>query len=94
MDADLILLAMGFTGPVKPGLVEQLGVQTDVRGNTAAKLRLRLIDTCAREVAAASYGVTGELAKNELNGLSFCQRYGNHSAVHQHSAIDATQDIA
>jgi glutamate synthase (NADPH/NADH) small chain len=36
LDADLILLAMGFTGPVKPGLVEQLGVQIDARGNVAA----------------------------------------------------------
>jgi glutamate synthase (NADPH) small chain len=33
MDADLVLLAMGFTGPVKQGLLEQLGVQIDGRGN-------------------------------------------------------------
>ena len=36
LDADLILLAMGFTGPVTTGLVEQLGVQLDARGNIAA----------------------------------------------------------
>ena len=36
LDADLVLLAMGFTGPVKSGLVEQLGVKLDVRGNVAA----------------------------------------------------------
>src|SRR4029077_11098699 len=35
MDADLVLLAMGFTGPVKQGLVEQLGVTLDGRGNVA-----------------------------------------------------------
>jgi glutamate synthase (NADPH/NADH) small chain len=35
LDADLVLLAMGFTGPVKPGLVEQLGVEMTVRGNVA-----------------------------------------------------------
>ena len=35
MDADLVLLAMGFTGPVKQGLLEQLGVQLDGRGNVA-----------------------------------------------------------
>ncbi|MDE3164505.1 MAG: glutamate synthase subunit beta [Acidobacteriota bacterium] len=34
--ADLVLLAMGFTGPVKPGLIEQLGVALDPRGNVAA----------------------------------------------------------
>ena len=31
--ADLVLLAMGFTGPVKPGLVMELGVELDNRGN-------------------------------------------------------------
>jgi glutamate synthase (NADPH/NADH) small chain len=33
MDVDLVLLAMGFLGPVKNGLVEQLGVDLDQRGN-------------------------------------------------------------
>ena len=36
LEADLVLLAMGFTGPVKTGLVEQLGVKLDARGNVAA----------------------------------------------------------
>ncbi len=27
MDADLVLLAMGFTGPVKQGMIEQFGVE-------------------------------------------------------------------
>jgi glutamate synthase (NADPH/NADH) small chain len=31
--ADLVLLAMGFTGPEKPGMLEQLGVQLNERGN-------------------------------------------------------------
>jgi glutamate synthase (NADPH/NADH) small chain len=31
--AELVLLAMGFTGPEQPGLVEQLGVDLDERGN-------------------------------------------------------------
>ena len=35
MDVDLVLLAMGFTGPVKQGLLEQLGVALDARGNVA-----------------------------------------------------------
>jgi glutamate synthase (NADPH) small chain len=35
LDADLVLLAMGFTGPVKKGLVDQLGVALDSRGNVA-----------------------------------------------------------
>jgi glutamate synthase (NADPH/NADH) small chain len=36
MGADLVLLAMGFTGPVKSGLLEHLGVATDGRGNVKA----------------------------------------------------------
>ena len=31
--AQLVLLAMGFVGPEKPGLIEQLGVDLDGRGN-------------------------------------------------------------
>ncbi|MBK9166997.1 MAG: glutamate synthase subunit beta [Bryobacterales bacterium] len=36
MDADLVLLAMGFTGPVRGGLIEQLGIELDQRGNVNA----------------------------------------------------------
>jgi glutamate synthase (NADPH/NADH) small chain len=35
MDVDLVLLAMGFLGPVRSGLIEQLGVTLDQRGNVA-----------------------------------------------------------
>jgi glutamate synthase (NADPH) small chain len=35
MDVDLVLLAMGFTGPVKSGLLESLGLQYNSRGNVA-----------------------------------------------------------
>ena len=35
LPAELVLLAMGFTGPEKGGLVEQLGVDLDPRGNVA-----------------------------------------------------------
>ena len=36
MDVDLVLLAMGFTGPVRNGMIEQLGVKLDARGNVEA----------------------------------------------------------
>ena len=36
MDADLVLLAMGFTGPVKNGLLDSLGVKYDARGTVVA----------------------------------------------------------
>jgi glutamate synthase (NADPH/NADH) small chain len=36
LPADLVLLAMGFVGPEKPGLLAELGVKLDARGNVAA----------------------------------------------------------
>jgi glutamate synthase (NADPH) small chain len=35
MDVDLVLLALGFMGPVKQGMIEQFGVNLDSRGNIA-----------------------------------------------------------
>ena len=35
VDADLVLIAMGFTGPIRTGMIEKLGVQLDARGNVA-----------------------------------------------------------
>jgi glutamate synthase (NADPH/NADH) small chain len=39
LDADLVLLAMGFVGPVRSGLIEGLGVELDGRGNVRADTR-------------------------------------------------------
>jgi len=36
MECDLLLLAMGFLGPVKKGMLEELGVAVDARGNVIA----------------------------------------------------------
>jgi glutamate synthase (NADPH/NADH) small chain len=35
LDVDLVLLALGFTGPVKQGMIEQFGVNLDARSNIA-----------------------------------------------------------
>ncbi len=35
LDVDLVLIAMGFVGPVRGGMIEQLGVVLDPRGNVA-----------------------------------------------------------
>jgi glutamate synthase (NADPH/NADH) small chain len=45
-EADLVLLAMGFTGPRKNGLLEQVGVALDERGNvkTDATTRMSSVD--------------------------------------------------
>ena len=39
LKADLVLLAMGFLGPHKPGMLEQWGVALDPRGNIAASVK-------------------------------------------------------
>jgi glutamate synthase (NADPH/NADH) small chain len=36
LDVDLVLLALGFLGPVRSGMIEQLGLKLDQRGNVAA----------------------------------------------------------
>ncbi|KRB86011.1 glutamate synthase [Sphingomonas sp. Root710] len=36
LQADLVLLAMGFVGPNTPGMIEQAGVELDARGNVRA----------------------------------------------------------
>jgi glutamate synthase (NADPH/NADH) small chain len=38
LPAELILLAMGFVGPRKQGMIEQAGVALDGRGNVAANV--------------------------------------------------------
>ena len=48
LKADLVLLAMGFVGPRKAGLVEQAGVALDARGNVKADTR-RLQDQRAED---------------------------------------------
>jgi glutamate synthase (NADPH/NADH) small chain len=35
LDVDLVLLAMGFLGPIRSGMIEQLGLELDKRGNIA-----------------------------------------------------------
>ncbi|MGH9772578.1 MAG: glutamate synthase subunit beta [Candidatus Acidiferrales bacterium] len=37
IEVDLVLLALGFSGPVKQGMVEQFGVELDSRGNIATQ---------------------------------------------------------
>ncbi|MDR3421277.1 MAG: FAD-dependent oxidoreductase, partial [Xanthobacteraceae bacterium] len=39
IEADLVLLAMGFVSPIYEGLLEKLGVKLDGRGNVAANVQ-------------------------------------------------------
>ena len=44
LDADLVLLAMGFLGPVRNGMIEQLGLKLDARGNSATTNYMSSVD--------------------------------------------------
>jgi glutamate synthase (NADPH/NADH) small chain len=44
LEVDLVLLAMGFLGPVRNGLIEQLGVDLDQRGNIATTDYMSSVD--------------------------------------------------
>jgi glutamate synthase (NADPH) small chain len=50
LEADLVLLAMGFVGPERPGLLTDLGVELDGRGNVA---RGKDFDTSVKGVYVA-----------------------------------------
>ena len=41
LDVDLVLIAMGFLGPVRDGMIEQLGLALDKRGNVSANNNYR-----------------------------------------------------
>ena len=67
LQADLVLLAMGFVSPVKEGMIAELGVALDTRGNVAADTKayatslpkFRRAATCA----AANRSSSGRSAK-------------------------------
>jgi glutamate synthase (NADPH/NADH) small chain len=44
LDVDLVLLAMGFLGPVRNGMIEQLGLALDNRGNVATTDYMSSVD--------------------------------------------------
>jgi len=44
LDVDLVLLAMGFLGPVRSGMIEKLGLALDNRGNVATTNYMSSVD--------------------------------------------------
>ncbi len=48
LPCDLVLLALGFTGAERPGLLTDLGVEFDARGNVSPRRPVR--DLGARRV--------------------------------------------
>ncbi|MBF0369459.1 MAG: glutamate synthase subunit beta [Magnetococcales bacterium] len=57
LEADLVLLAMGFLHPVQPGLINDLGVELDPRGNVQVNARHM---TSVEGVFAAGDVATGQ----------------------------------
>jgi glutamate synthase (NADPH) small chain len=58
MKADLVLLAMGFLGPVPGGLLDELGVARDARSNVAA-------DTDSYRTSMAKVFAAGDMRRGQ-----------------------------
>lgn len=58
LKADLILLAMGFTGPKRRGLLDRAGVDLDGRGNVAA-------DTLRYQTSEANVFACGDMRRGQ-----------------------------
>ena len=58
IDADLVLLAMGFVSPLHEELLERLGVEFDARGNVAA-------DTVSYKSSAAKVFACGDMRRGQ-----------------------------
>jgi glutamate synthase (NADPH) small chain len=58
LKAELVLLAMGFLGPRRPGLLEQAGVALDVRGNVRA-------DTSAYATSVPRVFAAGDMRRGQ-----------------------------
>ena len=57
LDADLVLLAMGFVHPVHEGLLKTLGVELDQRGNVRA-------NTSDYQTSLPKVFTAGDMARN------------------------------
>jgi glutamate synthase (NADPH) small chain len=58
LKADLVLLAMGFVGPRRPGMVEQSGVELDPRGNIRA-------NTIDYRTSVAKFFAAGDMRRGQ-----------------------------
>ncbi|MSO75586.1 MAG: glutamate synthase subunit beta [Alphaproteobacteria bacterium] len=58
LQADLVLVAMGFLGPVRAGLLDRLGVAIDPRGNVAA-------DTESYQTSNAKVFAAGDMRRGQ-----------------------------
>jgi glutamate synthase (NADPH/NADH) small chain len=74
---ELVLLAMGFTGAERPGLLEDLGVEFDARGNVAR--------SASFETTAAGVFVAGDMGRGQsLIVWAIAEGRSAAAAVDQH----------
>ena len=88
MQADLVLLAMGFLHPEHAGIVEQLGVDLDARGN----IKAATYATSVKGVFAAGDARRGQSlivwAINEgRQAARMCDRYLHSLGVHEREPV-------
>jgi glutamate synthase (NADPH/NADH) small chain len=86
LPCELVLLAMGFVGPVREGLIEQLGVSLDARGNVATK---------NGRTSVAGVFAAGDMARGQsLVVWAIAEGRKVAAEVDTFLAVDATAPIA
>jgi glutamate synthase (NADPH/NADH) small chain len=76
--AELVLLAMGFTGAEKPGLLEDLGVEFDARGNVAR--------SASFETSVPGVFVAGDMGRGQ-SLIVWAIAEGRSAAAHADQAL-------
>ncbi|TMM48347.1 glutamate synthase subunit beta [Qipengyuania marisflavi] len=85
LPADLILLAMGFTGPKRRGLLDRAGVSLDQRGNVAA-------DTQAYATSEAGIFTCGDMRRGQ-SLVVWAIREGRQCARSVDEALMGTSEL-
>ncbi len=96
IEADLVLIAMGFLGPVRNGMIEQLGVVLDPRGNVATEQNY--MSSVAGVFAAGDMRRGQSLVVWAISegrkAAAAVDAYLNIAAVRSVSSVSAAQQIA
>lgn len=85
INADLVLLAMGFTGPVTKGLLDSLGMKYDARGavavdeNFMSNLDGVFAGGDTKRGASSSCGPSPKAERWRQESISICRRASQRS---------------
>lgn len=85
IDADLVLLAMGFVGPVRAGMLEEIGVELDARGNVKA-------DTNAYRTSIPKLFAAGDMRRGQ-SLVVWAIREGRQAARAIDEALMGTSEL-